>query len=45
MVNLRETNSTLLFLSKAAEICFIAAIIFALVSLLRNIHLLKDIEL
>jgi len=44
-MNLRETNSTLLFLSKVAEICFIVAIVFAFLSLLRNIHLLKDIEL
>jgi len=28
-----------------AEVCFIIAIVFALLSLLWNIHLLKDIEL
>jgi hypothetical protein len=38
-------NSTLLRLSNAAEICFIIAIIVAFLSLLRNIHVLKDIEL
>jgi uncharacterized Zn finger protein (UPF0148 family) len=38
-------DSTLLLLSKAAEIFFIIAIAFALLSLLWNIHLLKDIEL
>ena len=34
-MNLRETDSTLLFLSKVAEICFIIAIIFAFISLFR----------
>jgi hypothetical protein len=46
-MNNRETtlNTTLLLLSNAAEVCFIIAIVFAFVSLLRNIHVLKDIEL
>jgi len=46
-MNNRETtlNSTLLRLSNAAEICFIIAIVVAFLSLLRNLHVLKDIEL
>lgn len=44
-MNLRETNSTLLFLSKVAEICFMVAIVFAFISLLRTLLTLKDVEL
>ena len=44
-LNLCETNSKLLFLSKVAEIFFIDDFVFAFISLLWNIHLLKDIEL
>ena len=44
-MNLRETDSTLLTLSKVAEICFIIAIVFAFISLLWTIRLLTDVEL
>ena len=42
---LRAADTTLLFLSKVAEICFVAAIVFAFATLLWNARLLKDIEL
>jgi hypothetical protein len=46
-MNLRDTNfdSTLIRLSKAAEVLFIVAIVFALVSLVRVVLLLPNIEL
>ena len=43
-MNLRNTDSTLLFLSRIAEIGFVVAIVFAFASLLRAIILLSPVE-
>jgi hypothetical protein len=46
-MNLRDTNfnSTLIGLSKAAEVLFVVAIVFAFISLVRVVLLLPNIEL
>jgi hypothetical protein len=40
-----NNGSFLIRLTQLAEICFIAAICFSFLSLLRNLHHFKDIEL